>query len=149
MHSIMLFVAILAAEPQTLTGRVVSIADGDSITVLSDGVQVKIRLVGIDAPERKQPFGTRAKEHLASLVHEKEVTIETAGQDRYGRTLGTVFVGGRNINHAMVESGFAWQYVQYSLDKRLMILEHDAREFRRGLWADPEPVPPWLWRKRR
>jgi len=145
----MLFVAILAADPQTITGRVVSIADGDSITVLIDGAQVKIRLVGIDAPERKQPFGTRSREHLANLVHEKDVTVETAGTDRYGRTLGTVYVGGKNVNAAMVESGMAWHYVQYSRDKRLMILEHDAREFRRGLWTDLDPVPPWEWRRQK
>jgi len=149
MHSIPLLLLLLAAEPQTLTGRVVSITDGDSITVLSNGAQVKIRLVGVDAPERKQPFGTRAREHLASLVHEKDVTIETSGQDRYGRTLGVVYVGGKNVNAAMVESGMAWHYVQYSKDKRLMIVEHDAREFKRGLWADPEPVPPWEWRRRK
>lgn len=77
--------------------------------------------------------------------------IRFIGQRAFVRQspLGTVYVAGKNVNAAMVEDGFAWQYVQYSRDKRLMILEHDAREFKRGLWADPEPVPPWKWRRRK
>lgn len=130
-----------------IQGRCVGVTDGDTISVLVDGQQVKVRLAGIDSPERKQPFGTQAKSHLASLVHEKDVKIASAGRDRYGRTLGVVFVGETNVNEAMIASGFAWVYTRYDRSPRLIAIEQDARCFRLGLWADAEPVPPWVWRK--
>lgn len=115
--------------------------------MLVDGQQIRVRLAGIDAPERKQPFGTRAREHLAWLVHEREVRIETAGRDRYGRTIGTVYAGETSVNDEQVRAGMAWQYRKFDRSKWLGELEADAREFRRGLWADMEPVPPWKWRR--
>ena len=92
-------------------GKVVSVADGDTITVLDDTkVQHKIRLAGIDAPERKQPFGQRAKEQLSDLVFGKTVQVETEKVDRYGRQIGKVLIDGRDANLAMVTSGMAWHY---------------------------------------
>lgn len=135
--------ALLAAE---FCGKVVSIADGDTITVLFDNEQRKIRLDEIDAPEKKQPFGTRAKQALSEKIGEKEVRIVWAKKDRYGRILGRVYCGDRWINREMVGDGFAWRYVQYSRDPELAKAEAEARDAKRGLWSDKEPIPPWEWR---
>ena len=118
---------LFAADPTEITGKVVSIADGDTCTVLVGREQVKVRLDGIDAPEKKQPFGAKAREHLADSIHEKTVRIVISGKDRYGRSLGTVWAGQTNINEEMVKAGLAWHYKQYSKDKRLAELEADAR----------------------
>ena len=138
-----------ATAADTLNGKVVHIADGDTITVLdSSNQQHKVRLWGIDAPERKQPFGTKAKEALGARIHEKQVTVETHGTDKYGRTLGTVFVDGRNVNQEMVSEGMAWWYEQFSKHaKELAEAQENARSAGRGLWADKGPVPPWEWRR--
>ena len=142
----MLAAVLFAADPTEITGKVVSIADGDTVTVLVGREQVKVRLDGIDAPEKKQPFGAKAREHLADSIHEKTVRIVISGKDRYGRSLGTVWAGQTNINEEMVKAGLAWHYKQYSKDKRLAELEADARAAKRGLWADKSQVPPWEWR---
>lgn len=139
--------AIFCAD-KSFEGRVVSVADGDTLTVLVDGMQVKVRLEGIDAPERKQPFGTRARERLVDICHNRDVRVCTTGKDKYGRTLGTVFVDGINVNEALVECGLAWHYVRFSTSKELARLEREARAAKRGLWADADPVPPWVWRRK-
>lgn len=129
------------------TGKVVGVTDGDTITVLKDREQVKVRLVEIDAPEKGQAFGNRAKQALSELVHGRLVEIREHGIDRYGRTLGRVYQFGLDVNAEMVRSGMAWIYFKYAKDKGLYQLEAEAREQRRGLWADKEPVPPWEWRR--
>lgn len=157
-----LFVMVLAplvfpmpsAWADVLIGRVVSIADGDTLTILEDGrKQHKIRLAGIDAPERAQPFGKRSKEHLSSLVFDRRVIIETDKKDRYRRTVGKVIIDGRDANLAMVESGFAWHYKKYELEQaladRLLYAdaEREARKMQRGLWIEPAALAPWDWRR--
>jgi endonuclease YncB( thermonuclease family) len=138
--------AAVAAEP--LTGKVVRIADGDTITVLdAANVQHKVRLQGIDAPERGQPFGTVAREGLATMAMGKTVTVYDDGKDKYGRTLGRIEIAGRDVNRQMVADGLAWHYVKFSKDKKLANAERDARAAKHGLWADAAPVPPWEWRK--
>ena len=136
--------SLIGAEP--LTGRVVKVTDGDTITVLVDQQQIKIRLNAIDAPEQGQDFGQKSKEALADLVFGKEVRIETHGKDRYGRTIGDVYVGGTFVNEKMVEEGWAWNYVKYSKSQRLADLERQARAAKRGLWAGKSPVAPWDYR---
>lgn len=138
---------------QNLTGDVVAIADGDTLTVLdTDRVQHKIRLAGIDAPERKQPFGQRSRQRLADLVFRKQVEVETQKKDRYGRTIGKVMHQGRDVNLVLVAEGMAWHYKQYDHEQRTSdreryaSAEDEARAQRRGLWVDPMPVPPWSWR---
>lgn len=134
----------------TLTGRVVGIADGDTLTLLTaDHVQHRIRLAGIDTPEKRQPWGKRAKQALAAKVFQKNVTVQADKKDRYGRWIGHVFLGQRNINAEMVAEGHAWVYRRYSKDPRLLALEADARAAKRGLWALPEAqrIPPWEWRR--
>lgn len=133
---------------EELRGRVVKVTDGDTITVLdTDEVQHKIRLEGIDSPESKQAFGTKAKEALGDKVFGKEVLIRWEERDRYKRILGSVYLGERNINLEMVRDGFAWHFKQYSKSKELADTEVEARESHRGLWADKAPVPPWEFRK--
>ena len=143
-------VLVISATLHTdeLRGKVVSIADGDTITVLDSAkVQHKIRLQGIDAPEKKQAFGTKSKERMSEKVGGEEVVVQWKEKDRYGRILGEVMVGKRHINLEMVQDGMAWHYKQYSKSKELAEAEDEARKTKKGLWADKEPVPPWEFRK--
>jgi endonuclease YncB( thermonuclease family) len=141
-------VVVTTAHACALEGRVVGVADGDTITVLDNGNQQhKIRLASIDAPERGQPFGNKAKRALSSLVAGKMVRVETTGKDRYDRTIGTVYIGNGNVNRTMVYKGFAWNFVKYSTDPKLAEFERQARSAKRGLWSGSEtPVPPWEYR---
>ena len=141
------------AWAQMVSGKVVSVADGDTVTVLdADRVQHKIRLSGIDAPERSQAFGRRSKEHLASLVAGRQVAVEADKTDRFGRSVGKILLEGRDINLAMVVAGLAWHYKKYEREQpaydRLLYsrAEHEAREGRLGLWRDVETMAPWEWR---
>lgn len=136
-----------------ITGRVVGVTDGDTITVIDDQrTQHKIRLAGIDAPEKAQAFGQRSKEYLSSLVFGRQVVVNTEKQDRYKRTVGKVIVDGRDANLAMVVAGMAWHYKKYegeqSPSDRLLYAdaERGARETRRGLWQDAAPTAPWNYR---
>ena len=137
-----------------IQGRVVGVADGDTITVLdADRVQHRIRLGGIDAPEKKQAFGTRSKQSLSDLVFSKTVTVETGKKDRYGREIGKVLVDGIDANLQQVSRGFAWHFKKYEReqsanDRQLYdFAQSEAKGARRGLWQDAEPVAPWDWRK--
>jgi endonuclease YncB( thermonuclease family) len=130
--------------------RVVGIADGDTIKVLTAAnKQVKIRLHGIDAPEAGQPFGSRAKQAASSLAFGKAVTIRERDRDRYGRTVADVVLpDGRVMNHELVRQGMAWHFVRYApRDHELARLQAEARKARVGLWSEPNPVPPWEWRR--
>jgi len=140
---------VFAAKPHyELAGKVVAIADGDTLTVLDgSNEQHRIRLAGIDAPEKGQPFGTKARENLAAKVFRQTVRIDVIDVDRYHREVGRIFLGDRFINMEMVRDGFAWRYVQYDKPGEFTAAEADAREHRRGLWADPDPMPPWEWRR--
>ena len=142
-----------AAHAETVTGRVVGVADGDTITVLdADKAQHKIRLAGIDAPEKKQAFGNRSKESLSDLVFDKTVNVETKKRDRYGRQIGKVLVNGQDVNLVQIERGMAWFYRQYQReqspnDRKLYeAAEDSAKAAKRGLWRDIDPVPPWNFR---
>lgn len=137
-----------------LQGRVVGIADGDTVTVLdATNTQFKIRLMGIDAPEKKQAFGQKSKEHLSELVFNKQVSVEYTKKDKYGRTVGKVIVDGVDANLEQVKAGLAWHYKQYQREQSAkdiaayVLAEELARNESRGLWTDAEPVPPWEWRR--
>lgn len=150
----LLFVTSVQAE--TLEGRVVGVADGDTITILdNNNTQYKIRLAGIDAPEKKQPFGNVSKKSLSDLVYGKQVTIDWNKQDRYGRTVGKVLVDGVDANLEQVKHGQAWFYKKYQneqpLQDRLDYLhaQEAAVNSRTGLWVDKEPIAPWDFRKSR
>jgi endonuclease YncB( thermonuclease family) len=123
------------------TGKVVGVTDGDTIKVMHHGKAEKIRLSGIDCPEKKQPFGTRAKQFTSQQAFGKEVTIREAGRDRYGRTLADVILpDGRNLNQELLKAGLAWWFRKYSKNVRLGELERQAREAKRGLWVESQPV---------
>jgi micrococcal nuclease len=144
----LLTTSALAAPPAKLTGKVVSVHDGDTLTVLDAAkTKRKIRLHGIDAPESKQPFGNVAKKALADLVFGKEVDVEVVDKDRYGREVGNVHVDGVHVNREQVANGLAWRYVQYDKRGEFTQVEQAARAARKGLWADAHPVAPWDWRK--
>ena len=137
-------------EAAYYSGRVVGVIDGDTIEVLHNQHPERIRLSGIDCPEKRQAFGQRAKQAASELVFGKEVTIQTHGKDKYKRTLADVILpDGTNVNHELVQNGWCWWYRKYAPgDLVLERLESEAREARKGLWVDPQPVPPWEWRKR-
>ena len=145
MKAILLLI-MLHASLFAFPAKVVKISDGDTITVLSDKEQTKVRLYGIDAPEKKQDYGQRSKQSLASLIAGQVVEVEQKGKDRYKRTLGIIRHKGQDINAQMVLNGYAWAYVKYS---RIYVdQEKTARENKRGLWQSSNPTPPWEWRKR-
>ena len=135
----------------TLEGKVVRISDGDTVTIETDnGTRVKIRLNGIDAPESGQEFGKESRAKIVELIDGKDVSVKTHSHDRYNRVLGEIFLDGRNINLTMVQEGCAWHYVKYSPnDKELAKAQQQAMEAKKGLWANPNAVPPWEYRKKK
>lgn len=141
--------APLLAFAEQFRGKVVGIADGDTISVLREGKAVKVRLYGVDAPEKAQPFGTKARQLTGDLVFQRGVTVVVHTTDRYGRLVGEVMLpDGRSLGHELVRAGLAWWYRQYAPhDTTLAQLEAEARTAKRGLWADAHPIPPWEWRK--
>lgn len=126
----------------------VNVHDGDTLTVLVDRTQVRVRLIEIDAPELGQPFGKRSRQALAEICAGKVARVEDHGKDRYHRTLGGVTCDGVYANAELVRQGLAWVYVRYApKNSPLYRLEAAARAERRGLWAEPHPVAPWEWRR--
>lgn len=124
----------LCAQAETITGKVVGISDGDTLTLLTaDKRQVKVRLAEIDTPERAQPYGTRAQQQLFG----KQAELQVQDTDRYGRTVARVIVNGQDVNREMVREGAAWVYRAYNRDKSLLAVEADAQARKRGLWALP------------
>ncbi|MES2721431.1 MAG: thermonuclease family protein [Pseudomonadota bacterium] len=133
-----------------ISGYVISIADGDTLTLLTaDKERVKVRLAEIDTPERTQPYGQRAKQELASLAFNRNAEIRVIDTDRYGRVVGRVMVDRLDVNAELVRRGAAWVYRDYLQRPELIPLEAEARRLRKGLWALPqsERTPPWQWRK--
>ena len=131
------------------TGHVIGILEGDTIEVLHKKRAERIRLIGIDCPEKRQPFGEKAKHAATSLVFGKDVSIQTHGKDKHRRTLAEVLLSdGTSLNQALVAGGWCWWYPKYAINNsELKRLESQARLRKRGLWTDPYPVPPWEWRK--
>ena len=140
---------IADAQAASLDGRVVAVADGDTVTLLVDRQQVRVRLAEIDAPESKQAFGTRSRQSLHELCHGKSAQVQDNGRDRYGRTIGQVTCAGIDANAEQVRRGMAWVYDRYARrDSPLYALQDQARAARAGLWTDVRPVPPWEWRQK-
>ena len=139
----------------TFDAHVVAISDGDTITVLDSAkAQHKIRLAGIDAPEKKQAFGHASKKHLSDLIFDRNVTLDCGKTDKYRREICVVLVNGKDANLAQVTAGMAWWYRKYAREQTANqradyeVAEAAAIRSRIGLWADPSPVPPWEWRHR-
>lgn len=151
---VLLFSLALPAYADILTGKVIGITDGDTITVLDDDRRPhKIRLTGIDAPEKAQAFGQRSRQKLADMVFSHTVIVEREKRDRYGRLVGKVIVNGVDANLEQIKSGMAWWYETYRKEqtkedqRKYAEAELEARAARVGLWRDTAPVPPWKWRQ--
>ena len=142
----------LSAEDERYRGEVVGVADGDTITVLTtDFERIKVRLYGIDCPEKGQPYGVEAKDYLNSMVYGKTVDVRVLDVDRYSRYVGLVSLEGADVNDLMVAGGYAWLYTQYCNDQtacaKFKASEDDARRRKKGLWGDSGAIPPWEWRR--
>ena len=145
-----------AADLKTFTARVVGVVDGDTVDVLTAERSLeRIRLTGIDAPEKSQAFGQRSKQHLSDLVFGKTVRIEWAKRDRNKRIVGRILISGNDANLEIVKAGLAWHYKQYEREQRpedrLLYADAEtaARKKKNGLWADPNPISPWDYRRAR
>ena len=136
-----------AAQRDTLRGRVDHVTDGDTLTVVTDAGRQRIRLHEIDAPEHGQPGSSEARRALVDKVADKHVRVAVVAVDDYGRLVGKVRLGNRDINRELVREGHAWAYRQYLKDRSLLADEAAAREAKRGLWAEEDVMPPWEWRQ--
>lgn len=143
------------AHADVLLGHVVAVSDGDTITVLDDNKQRHvIRLMGIDAPEKAQAYGQKAKESLSDLVFNKDVSVTWFKRDRYGRTVGQVYFGGTDVCLEQIKRGLAWHYKDYEREQsvedrsRYAIAEEQARNASIGLWADEQPIEPSKFRRK-
>ena len=152
---LLIFSVCTASASKILQGKVVSVADGDTITVLdAEKTQHKIRLQGIDAPEKAQAFGAKSKQSLYEMVHGKTVQVSFEKSDKYGRILGKVLLDGQDICHQQIKAGLAWHYKKYQNQQPLAdrdaysASETAAKNEKLGLWSDPRPVAPWDFRKR-
>jgi endonuclease YncB( thermonuclease family) len=148
---LLIFLLIFPCLSWAWSGKVIGVADGDTITALREGKQqVKIRLYGIDCPERGQAFSRKAKQFISELVFGKVVEVEPVDIDRYNRLVALVTVSERLVNEELIKVGFALVYTRYChrpICERWKVLENEAREAKRGLWADPNPIPPWEFRR--
>lgn len=138
---------------QATPGYCTHVADGDTAVLRQGTHSVRVRLGGIDAPEKDQSYGDQSKAELERLIGGKQVYLVETDQDKYGRTVGVLFIRDghsyRNVNLAMLEAGAAWHYVQYSLGSAYAEAEQRAQAARRGLWAEPSPTAPWDYRHQR
>lgn len=137
--------AVAAAAPQPV--RVVGVSDGDTVRVVLDGREHKLRLAEIDAPEKAQPFGQASKTALLKRCMGQPASVDISGTDRYGRLLGRLRCGGEDANAAQVRDGMAWVYDDYVRDRSLYALQAEAKKARNGLWSEPDPQPPWAFRR--
>jgi micrococcal nuclease len=133
--------------PGLLVALVIGIHDGDTLTILQDNQPVKIRLAEVDAPESQQPFGTRARQSLAAMCFNTWAEIHFTGKRHFKRKLAHVTCNGQDVGTAQLHAGFAWVDPRYSTDPALPPIEAQARAVKQGLWADPNPIPPWEWRR--
>ena len=150
LFALVLFPLLLGVSPARadVQARVVSVHDGDTLTVLIDQRQVKVRLTDIDAPELGQPFGTRSKQSLSEMCFGKVAVLDVRGQDRYKRSLAKVTCAGTDANAEQVRRGYAWTYTRYAhADSPLHAIQLAAQTAHRGLWSDPAPMAPWDWRR--
>ncbi|MCD4676686.1 MAG: thermonuclease family protein [Desulfobacula sp.] len=147
---IILLVPVISHAQSSIQGKVVSIADGDTIRVIQNSKQYIVRLYGIDTPEKNQDFGQKAKKFTSDMVFGHQVKVIPYDMDRYGRTIGVVYVDQKCLNEELIKNGFAWVYKKYcskSFCNKWLKLEQVARENKFGLWLYDNPVPPWDFRR--
>jgi micrococcal nuclease len=147
----LLFIFFLCAQvyAQTLTGKVIGIKDGDTVVVIdAANNQTTLRLAEVDCPEKKQAFGTKAKQFTSDQVYLKQIKYDVTDTDRYGRSIAKIYYdNNRYLSAEIIRNGFGWQYKQYSTSKLLASLEQEARTNKRGLWIDPNPIYPSEFRR--
>lgn len=145
---IVFFLIFTGCATSAQTGKVVSVKDGDTIEMMISGKPVRIRLFGVDAPEKGQPFGDKARQYCAELCFGKMVRMEKQSKDQYGRIVAEVYLpDGSSLNLRLVAAGYAWHYTQFSKSAQLAQAQQKAKLEKKGLWADPHPTAPWNWRK--
>ena len=144
---LVIFVALPSPAHADLTGQVIHIADGDNLIVVINDEHIRVRLAGIDAPEKNQPFGTHSRQSLSDLCFWKQVVVTPKGKDQYGRMFAKVRCGDVDAGEEQVKHGMAWVYDRYVKDPSLNPLQEEAKTAKRGLWADSHSTPPWEWRE--
>lgn len=137
----------LLVQAETFGAKVIAVMDGDTVMVLRGGQKLKVRMANIDAPEKDQTFGRQSRDSLLEMVGKKQVQIDSQAVDQYGRIVGLISVGGRNVNQEQIKRGMAWEYSHYHSDKTYIGMQGDAQQARRGLWTQTSPQAPWQWRK--
>ena len=143
-----ILLSLCSGNALAFSGQVIGISDGDTLTVLVDKKPIKIRIAEIDAPESKQPFGARSKQSMSDLCFRSVADVVEVARDRYGRTVAKVNCGGQDVATSQVRAGMAWDYDRYSRpDSPLYAEQAAAKDARRGLWADKDPMAPWEWRR--
>ena len=149
LSSVLLLSLAFSVSAEEFTAQVTGVLDGATLQIRRTGGEERIRLNGVDCPVLSQPFGRRAQEFTAGLVLGKDVTVRVARLDQEGRLVGEVFLAdGANLGHALLKAGLAWWHRKQAPDNdSLWKLEAEARNAKRGLWEDPDPLPPWEWRK--
>lgn len=141
-----LFPFLLSAH--TLRGKIIRVSDGDTVVLLdSTNTQYRIRLDGIDCPEKGQPFGRKATDFVKELTTGKEIIVKWEKKDRYKRILGVVYADGVNVNKELLKNGLAWHYKHFNQDKELAELEQQARDKKLNIWSEKNPIEPYQWRK--
>lgn len=158
MRDILIAVLLLTFQvchADVIGGRVVGVVDGDTVDIVTpSNEQIRIRVMGIDAPEKAQAFGHRSKQKMSDLVYGKDARVEFTKRDRYGRIVGKVIVNGRDAGLGLIDAGLAWHYKKYAFEQpygdrdSYADAENNSRSSRIGLWADAEPIAPWDWRRR-
>ena len=152
---LMFFNCIFIATPyaaaknlyNNIPGIVTKVYDGDTLTLQNNNGIYKIRLSGIDAPERRQAYGNVSRNHLYNMVRNKFVYAAVHDKDRYGRYVAKIIVDNTDINAEMLKTGLAWHYKRYDKNPEYARLEQEAKQNRRGLWMEKNPIPPWIYRK--
>ena len=152
---LMFFNCIFIATPyaaaknlyNNIPGIVTKVYDGDTLTLQNNNGIYKIRLSGRDAPERRQAYGNVSRNHLYNMVRNKFVYAEVHDKDRYGRYVAKIIIDNTDVNAQMLKAGLAWHYKQYDKNPEYARLEQEAKQNRRGLWMEKNPIPPWIYRK--
>ena len=137
------------SQEKVLHGQVIDVLDGDTVKLRSDWHIYKIRLAGIDAPEKQQAYGVQSKIYLEHLIADKDVSIKVLFCDQYGRYVGKIYLNGKDINGEMIRSGYAWHYNHFDSNPVYAGFMLDAQRSNRGLWQEVHPTPPWIFRKGR
>lgn len=139
----------VCSDDELISIRVTKISDGDTVRAIVSGEEKRIRLWGIDAPEKNQSFGKKSKKNLGNLLENSDIQLKIIGIDRYKRTLGILYSKDKNINLQMVKDGYAWAYRKYNKESEYLEAQNTAKEKKLGLWEELEPTPPWEFRKKK